>query len=117
IPYYTKRSINILEHPFINKIIIILSYLNAEHDIPYGGDEMLFEILHFDFYNIPPIEIAKVTVEANNRRYAGEQVSIRKLIAEKQNEPKKDLFDPGLNKQLGNFSTMIEELIADVPNL
>src|SRR5690606_8438070 len=79
--------------------------------------EMLFEILHFDFYNIPSIEIAKVTVEANNRRYAGEQVSIRKLIEEKQNEPKKDLFDPGLNQQLGNFSTMIEGLIADVPNL
>ena len=43
----------------------MLRYLDAEHDIPYGGDEMLFEILHFDFYKIPPIEIAKLTVEIN----------------------------------------------------
>ena len=63
-----------------NKIVQILRYLNAEHDIPYGGDEMLFEILHFDFYKIPPIEIAKLTVETNTLKYKGEQTSIRKLI-------------------------------------
>ncbi|MBX2939063.1 MAG: ATP-dependent helicase [Ferruginibacter sp.] len=117
IPFYSKRSINILEHPFIHKIITLLSYLNAEHDVPYGGDEMLFEILHFDFYQIPPIEIAKVTVEANSRKYSGEAASIRKLIAEKQEEPPKDLFDAGLYPQLGSVSKMLESLIADVPNL
>jgi DNA helicase II / ATP-dependent DNA helicase PcrA len=57
IPLYSKRSINILENAFVKKLVQILRYLNAEHDIPYGGDEMLFEILHYDFYNIPPIEI------------------------------------------------------------
>jgi DNA helicase-2/ATP-dependent DNA helicase PcrA len=117
IPFYTKRSLNILEHPFIKKIITILSYLNAEHDIPYGGDEMLFEILHYDFYHIPPIEIARITVEANNRKYSGEATSIRKLISEKQDEPKKDLFDTGLHQQLGSVSKIFESLIADVPNL
>ena len=45
-----------------------MRYLAAEHDIPYGGDELLFEILHFDFYKIPPIEIAKLTVEVNNKK-------------------------------------------------
>ena len=68
IPVFSKRSINILEHPFAKKIIQFLRYLNAEHDIPYGGDEMLFEILHYDFYNIPPIEIAKLTVEVNQKK-------------------------------------------------
>ncbi|MEP7256187.1 MAG: ATP-dependent helicase, partial [Ferruginibacter sp.] len=34
IPVYSKRSINILVHPFTNKIIQLLRYLNAEHDIP-----------------------------------------------------------------------------------
>ena len=111
---YSKRSINILEHPFTRKIIQLLRYLNAEHDIPYGGDEMLFEILHYDFYNIPPIEIAKLTVEVNKLKYNGELTSIRKLLSDKANTPAKNLFDTGIHEGLKNFSRMIEKLIADV---
>ncbi|UAY52206.1 ATP-dependent DNA helicase [Ferruginibacter albus] len=117
IAVYSKRSINILEDPFINKILQLLRYLNAEHDIPYGGDEMLFEILHYDFYKIPPIEIAKLTVEVNSKKYNGELTSIRKLLNEKANTPAKTLFDVGLNENLKNISIVLEGLIADVPNV
>src|SRR5258705_10093543 len=47
IPYYSKRSLNILEMPIAQKIILFLKYLASEHGIPYSGDEILFEILHF----------------------------------------------------------------------
>jgi DNA helicase II / ATP-dependent DNA helicase PcrA len=116
-PVYSKRSINILEHPFIKKLIQILRYLNAEHDIPYGGDEMLFEILHFDFYTILPIEIAKLTVEANQKKYKDETVSLRKLLFDKANTPAKDLFDVGVSTPLKNTSAVLEQLIADVANI
>ena len=117
IPLYSKRSINILEQPFAKKIIELLRYLNAEHDTPYGGDEMLFEILHFNFYNIPPIEIAKLTVETNSKKYGGELTSIRKLLFDKANAPAQNLFDKGLNESLKHFSKIIEQLIADVANV
>jgi DNA helicase-2/ATP-dependent DNA helicase PcrA len=117
IPFYSKRSLNILENTFVKKIIQLLRYLNAELDTPYGGDEMLFEILHYDFYNIPAIEIAKITVEVNNKKYGNEPTSIRKLIIDKANKPAKDLFDNGLPQALKNISTQLEELISDVPNL
>ena len=35
IPYYSKR----LELPIGKKVVLLLKYLAAEHDIPYGGDE------------------------------------------------------------------------------
>ncbi len=117
IPVYSKRSINILEHPFVKKLVEILRYLNAEHDIPYGGDEMLFEILHFDFYSIPPIEIAKLTVEVNQKRYNSELTSLRKLLFDKANSPAKDLFDTGINPGLKKMSGIIETLIGDVSNV
>ena len=117
IPIFSKRSLNILEHPFAKKILSILRYLNAEHDIPYGGDKMLFEILHYDFYHIPPIEIAKITVEVNKKRYNNEPTSIRKLLYDKANAPAKDLFDAGINEKLKNFSGVIEKLIAAVSNV
>jgi len=115
-PVYSKRSTNILENAFIKKLVQLLRYLNAEHDTPYGGDEMLFEILHFDFYTIPPIEIAKLTVEVNQKRYNSEPTSIRKLLFDKANKAPKDLFDTGINPQLKNISAIIEQLIADVSN-
>ena len=117
IPVFSKRNINILEQPFAKKIIRLLRYLNAEHDISYGGDEMLFEILHYDFYNIPPIEIAKLTVEANNKRYDDQQSSIRRLLYDKANTPPKNLFDTGLHEGLKKVSAVIEKLIADVANV
>jgi DNA helicase-2/ATP-dependent DNA helicase PcrA len=117
IPVYSKRSINILEHPFIKKIIQILRYLNAELDIPYGGDEMLFEILHYDFYKIPPIEIAKLTVQVNQRKYSGELSSIRKLLNDKAQAAPKDLFDTGLEPKMKEVSSVLESLIADVHNV
>ncbi len=117
LPVYSKRSINILENPFINKVLLLLRYINAEHDIPYGGDEMLFEILHFDFYKIPPIETARITVEANSKRHGGEKTSIRQLLNEKANTPPRTLFDTGLHEGLKSVIQRLEELIGEVPNL
>lgn len=117
IPFYSRRSIDVLTHPLGSKIVQLLRYLHAEHDNPYGGDEMLFEILHFDFYKIPPIEIAKLTVEVNTLKYKGEQTSIRKLLWDKAGRPARDLFDTGLHEGLKQFSLVIEQLIGDVSNI
>ncbi|MCH5599564.1 3'-5' exonuclease [Niabella ginsengisoli] len=117
IPFYSKRSINLLQYPFIKKIIAILYYLDAEHDTPFGGDELLFEILHFDFYKNPPIEIAKLNVEVNKKKFKGEGSSLRQLLHEKANTPARTLFDEGLNESLKYCSKMIEQLIADVSNI
>lgn len=117
IPVYSKRHLNILELPLAQKIILVLKYLAAEHDTPYGGDEMLFEILHFDWFHIPPIEIAKLSIEVAEKRYGEHKTSIRQALVEKSNAPAKDLFSQGLHSGLKNASRVIEQLVADVPNL
>jgi DNA helicase-2/ATP-dependent DNA helicase PcrA len=116
VPFYSKRNLNLLEIPLAKKIILLLKYLEAEHDIPYSGDEMLFEILHFDWFHIPPIEIAKLSVAASETRYGDNPTSLRRLIAEKAAEPAKDLFSNGLQEGIKKASSALEELIADVPN-
>ncbi len=116
IPVYSKRSINILKNAFVARIILLLRYINAEHDVPYGGDEMLFEILHFDFYKIPPMETARITVAANNKKYNGEKTSIRQVLYEKANTPPQTLFDTGLHEGLKKLHQSLEALIGDVPN-
>lgn len=117
IPVYSKRHLNILEIPLAQKIILLLKYLAAEHDTSYGGDEMLFEILHFDWFNIPPIEIAKLSIENAARKSNGIKTSMRQLLQEKANTPPKDLFSPVLFPGLQRASIAIEKLLSDVPNL
>src|SRR6187431_3287012 len=116
IPVYTKRNINILELPLAQKIISIIKYLAAEHDVPYGGDEMLFEILHFDWFHVPAVEIAKLSVENSEKRY-DEKTSLRRLLHEKSIAVPKDLFSTTIHERLKKASFILEKLIADVPNV
>lgn len=116
IPVYSKRHLNILELPLGQKIILVLKYLASEHDIPYSGDEMLFEILHFDWFGIPPIEIAKLTMEVAEKRYKEDKTSIRQLLSDKANLPAKDLFSSHLHEGLKKATLIIEKLVAAVSN-
>lgn len=116
IPFYSKRNLNLLEVPLAKKIILILKYLEAEHAIPYSGDEILFEILHFDWFHIPPIEIAKLSVAASETKYGEDPSSLRKIIIDRANTPAKDLFSNQLQEEIKKVSETLEQLIADVPN-
>ena len=117
IPYYSKRQINIFQQPIAQQIILLLNYLAAEHDRPYEGDEMLFEILHFSFFKIKPIDIAKLSVEVASKQFSDKKTSIRELLFTKANTPARDLFDShGISKELKNASAIIEQLITDVSN-
>jgi DNA helicase-2/ATP-dependent DNA helicase PcrA len=117
IPFYSKRHLNILELPLAQKIILILKYLAAEHDVPYGGDEMLFELLHFNWFHIPAIEIAKLTVEVSATQFSDNKTSLRRLLHEKAHAPAKDLFSQGIHHGLKTASIVFEKLIGDVPNI
>lgn len=117
IPVYSKRSMNILEIPLARKVILMLKYIAAELDTPYGGDEMLFEILHAQWWNIPPIEIAKLSVEvADTNSSRGEKTSLRRRLLEKALTPPKDLFSAGLPEPMRKASEVLEQLIQDAPN-
>jgi DNA helicase II / ATP-dependent DNA helicase PcrA len=116
IPVYSKRNTDLFTVPLVQQIILLLRYLAAEHDAPYGGDEMLFELLHFRFFGIAPIEIAKLSVEVAERQFGEDRTSLRRLLYEKANRPARDLFDAGLPEGLKKASRVLEQLIGDVPN-
>ena len=117
IPFCCSRNIDILKHPFTKKIIQLLRYTSAEQEVPYSGDDLLFEILHFDFFSVPSFEIAKLSVDVNSKRYSKTPTSIRKLIQERANAPAKDLFDTGMDKELKRRSGQLEKLIREAVHL
>jgi DNA helicase-2/ATP-dependent DNA helicase PcrA len=84
--------------------------------VPYGGDEILFEILHLDWFHIPAVEIAKLSVEAAEKKFDG-KTSLRRLLYEKSIAVPKDLFSQSIHEGLKKACAILEKLIADVPNV
>ncbi len=117
IPFYSKRRFNLFGIPLINKILLHLRYINAELDTPYGGDEMLFELLHANWYGIPPIEIAKITSTVAEKRYSEDGSSLRKYLFDKATEAPRDLFATGIHPGLKKAITLAEKFIGDAYNV
>jgi len=118
IPVFSKKNLNLLNVPLIKKIILILRYLNAECNSPFSGDELLFEILHAQWFQIPPIKIAMLSLEVSKINFERkEQTSIRQLLSEKVLSPAKDLFSEQIDPGLAKASQIVESLIGDVSNI
>jgi DNA helicase-2/ATP-dependent DNA helicase PcrA len=117
----TKRKIDILTQPFGEKIINIMRYLMQELDSPYSGDELLFEILHYDFFNIAPIEIAKASIAVSQENFAAnsrdkQKTSIRRYISELRPPAQPDLFAPDKYMEMRYLMNNIDDLLKSAIN-
>lgn len=117
----TKRKIDILTQPFGEKIINIMRYLMQELDSPYSGDELLFEILHYDFFNIAPIEIAKASIAVSQENFAANsrdkhRTSIRRYISELRSPAQPDLFAPDKYMEMRYLMNNIDDLLKSAVN-
>ncbi len=114
----TKRKIDVLTIPFGEKIINILSYLATELDSPYSGDEQLFEILHYDFFSIPPIEIAKASIAVSKENFGTAsnslpKTSLRRYISEIKLTAQVDLFSKQPTQEMKFLVNDIDGLLTD----
>ncbi|MEJ6981995.1 ATP-dependent DNA helicase [Pedobacter sp. P351] len=118
IPINTKRKVNILNEPFGQKIVNILRYLAIENEFPFNGDELLFRIMHYDFYDIAPIDAAKISVEVSeyNRNHK-DKISIRSKIQQIAQKTGLTLFDTDSHKQIKRLSEDLEFWIKESNNL
>src|SRR5690606_10168822 len=121
IPVSSRRKLNVLKTPFGQKLLTILRYLALEIEAPYSGDELLFHIMHYDFYGIPALDTAKICVavnDQNRRKGAGshERTSIRRHIAE-LSAGQQTLFQPAAHKEIARLSNDIEYWIKAAENL
>ncbi len=112
----TKRKIDIFTLPFGEKIINIMRYLAMEMDSPYSGDELLFEILHYDFFDIPAIEIAKASVAVAQENFTTSRngvpkTSMRRYISQMKTPVQPGLFDQAEDRRMKFLINDIDELL------
>ncbi|MBK6991659.1 MAG: ATP-dependent helicase [Chitinophagaceae bacterium] len=117
IPVNTKRKVDILQLPFIQNILLILNWIEKEKYIAYSADDLLFMLLHSDFFKLSPLEIAKLsmTVNAKNRISKEDTYSLRRLMGESL-LPKTDLFSQPNGHSIKEVSDVLEELLKASAN-
>ncbi|MCI5082099.1 MAG: ATP-dependent helicase [Saprospiraceae bacterium] len=113
IPYTTRRKVNILNLPLIQQIRTLLRYLKAEQQLPFSGEYLLFQILHFQFLNIAPADNARLSRFLAHLPF-GKRPSWRETIGDAAL-----LQQAGVQKTAAYlaFSQMLEQLIGAIANI
>lgn len=115
LPVNTRRKADILQIPFAKKVFTILRYLVQETDIPFSGDELLFEIMHFDFYEIPAIDIARIVKTVSDSRR--EHGSIRNYLNKNFSKKQTTLFSEGSDGEIHRLINDLEYWIRESKNI
>ncbi|MBK8502079.1 MAG: ATP-dependent helicase [Saprospiraceae bacterium] len=112
IPVDVKHRVNILDDPLIHNIESILTFLNEEFERPGSSDRLLFKIMHYRFFKIEPVDLARLAQYCWRDPRA--PVSLRQTI-----------MDQGLLETLSlsngfallEFSQIIDQWIQRIPHV
>ena len=121
IPYYTKKSVNLLKEPLIRNILSYIYYVIEEKKIPFSAENILFDILHHRFHSIPALRIATISNEVylngrNNKK--NEPKTIREYLNHLAAVNGQKLFSSDeVTDKLIKVHTTLEKLISETENI
>jgi DNA helicase-2/ATP-dependent DNA helicase PcrA len=67
IPLNIKQKVDILQLPFIHCIINLLTYLREEYNKPDSAENLLYEIMHYCFYDISSRDAAIISKTCHSK--------------------------------------------------
>ena len=109
IPFNARQRVNIFHEPLIKKLLVILSYIDQEFKKPDSAEYLLFELMHYDFFDIALHDITKLSKELSRARKT-EKKSWREMIASKQRMLQLGLVSAGKISSLeANLTYWIKE--------
>ncbi len=124
IPLSVKESTDVLELPFTEKILNILSYISAEIETPNSGENLLFQIMHYDFFEISPRDIAVIfTKKKQLNKQNEENLALREFLSKEDilNEMNIETkgavqkFEKNINNWIqGYFNVTLQEQIEKI---
>ncbi len=119
IPYYTRKNYNLFEDVLAKQLLNILKYIASERTNAYSGDSLLYEILHYRFFNIQGIEIAKASILSNEKSSENRKTkySFRRYLQEHISIQHPTLFIENDRDDFQYAVTALEQLINDSHNL
>lgn len=112
IPYTTKRAVNILDLPLSQKLLQLLQYLDDEQQKPFSGEHHLFQIMHFDFFQLPLHDLATLSWYMAKHQYK-DGLKWRSVLSQPDLLHRIGLSQPEVFK---DFSNLLNDLIRSSTN-
>lgn len=112
IPVNTRKKINVLETPFIQNLLTLLQYIDAEatKEKMFSREDLLFQILHFKWFDIEPIVIGELALYIRNNGTYKEPLYWRKEISKAQAKNKPNLFDNNKSDSYANMKRLSNDI-------
>jgi DNA helicase II / ATP-dependent DNA helicase PcrA len=119
VPLNIKKKVNVLKEIEIEKLLTILRFLDIESRKPNQGRDLLFKMMHFDYFNLNPLDIASLALALQHNRDREDDdksinVAWRKALSDREFLAKCNLMD--VTAFVG-FSEMIEGWLTDIHNM
>jgi DNA helicase-2/ATP-dependent DNA helicase PcrA len=112
-----RKRLDILHEPIIKKIYTVMQFLAAETEKSFSGENYLFEILHFKEFDIPTLEIARLSVNIARQNFNEKSTSWREELAKIARKKQSDLFEQNTHGiSFTHVSNTLEELIQSALN-
>ncbi len=117
IPVNVRKKTDLLQLPFIQNIITILTWIDKESTIAYSADDLLFKLLHFNFFDIKPTDIANLSMRVNEKNIGKKEnkYSLRRELSELKKDTG-DLFTKPDNN-LKEVSNILENILKESTNI
>lgn len=111
IPVYLKRAQNVIQSDTVSRIITILRYIVKEQKFPFSADFELFELLHYPYFGISSITLARLSYFINKNRQ--DYQNWRSTIHDIKSISVADLnLSSEQIEKIKQTSTLIEEVIT-----
>lgn len=80
IPIFTKKPVNILNEPFSMMLFDLMIYLYDEQKIAHSREDLLFQILLYPFFDVSPLQVARLSFELRESRYKQPKTTWREAL-------------------------------------
>jgi DNA helicase-2/ATP-dependent DNA helicase PcrA len=112
IPYRTKKMVNALEQLLVKKILNIYEYAVSESEFMNSKVNLLFEIMHYDFFKLSPIDIGLFTIKWQGFKQSDSE-SWREILFREDTLKAIGVKD---TQAFLRFHSIMENLISNVKN-
>ena len=116
IPINVKNRVNVLQENDVLRLIKILRYLDNEFSKPHSSEDLLFEIMHYEYFSISALDIASISLYCRRKSEdQPDQIRIwRKVISDHSALTAAGVRNAG---DIITFSTIIEGWISAIANV
>lgn len=114
----TRRRADILQEPLILKLMNVLRYLSCELERSHSGERLLFELLHEAWFCVPPLVLARLSVEIARHRTEKRPCFWREQLSQRgMHKGQPELFPSSDDLRLRQAGETIEELLRDAATM